>query len=87
MEVLGGGFTETLEVVGGSGEEEVVSHFDWIRTRRDARLQIVFFDPIGQPLEVAIAVEWVVAKTAEIKPNNKCIERARSVISVIQEFA
>ena len=75
MEVLGGGFTETLEVVGGSGEEEVVSHFDWIRTRRDARLQIVLFDPIGQPLEVAIAVEWVVAKTPEFERNKNVLNK------------
>ena len=56
--------TETLEEVGGRGEQQVVAHRFRIRARRDARLQIVLLDPVRQPLEVAVAEERVVAQTA-----------------------
>ena len=56
--------TETLEEVGGRGEQQVVAHRFRIRARRDARLEVVLLDPVRQPLEVAVAEERVVAQTA-----------------------
>ncbi len=63
--------TFALEHGGRRGEDEVVDHFAGTSARRNARLLVVALDPVGQPFEVAVAVQRVPAQRAAIAINSQ----------------
>lgn len=55
--------TFALEVVRGRGEQQPVRHGLGAAAARDARLLVARLDPLGQPAQVAVAVQGVGAQS------------------------
>lgn len=56
-------YTLALEVISGRSEKKLVSQQSRFGATGDARLNVVSLDPLGQPAQVTITVEWIRAKS------------------------
>ena len=59
--------TQALEVLRARAQQQLVVHFWRADAHGDARLLVVVFDPVGQPLEVTVAVQRVTTQRAVTK--------------------